>query len=809
MIKKKKILLIFALVLILPFSLILSSCAKDKGTTTQLPSTKYEKVKFAFNGVESSLNKNSGGASKVVYKNSNIAFAADESRDLFNSVDSNDALNLILLQYLSDDDPQNNIDGISYNEPPMVQFQCLKSVIDKVGSDYKFGTKYYYTIAGTMYLDITTGQNMEENKADEFKYNYEFTLALEIDIFSNDLIDANVIFNIKLTQGEAEYNTQWYVYLNLDYDMKNTTPNYKLLMLTDNQEGELAYLNRVQGYEYDYVEVDNNQIKEWRKFELETNEQLVKDNTHQLFSTYTNQENFEYRVGNCKWYKNGTLHKFTRIDKPDGEEMKFTVASALYGGLNMNSTDIDSSSFKNMQGEENDVIYTIYRDFSKITGKNLVYSLVCKNEDDSNREVAGLSVKLGNGENWNEPTLENDVMLLDLLLKDRPWGEGFMSSGHPHIFLVDKNGKNIDKVEDFNGFTFKLTVNNETMNINLTDKLSDVLFEKFEDEDISQVIENSGFKFTITIIYSEQNNISVTISAYFGFDIVGIIESQQSKYFPKALINMGVPVYDTENGSFLLNHEKEDSTLLNIQSSNSDELNNYKNKLTSNGFVKVESNVYAKIVDENILTIRISNSYNVILSVKSEVNNNRYTNSWQADTISSWLEGKFANFPAPTGEKLLFNWGYEDKYVYIYGLTDAEKNAYLAQFNDLENVLLKSESSVVFLYNGYVYTIDSNYDSYSGYLFWQLNLERNGHYEDYAITINNLTTKYFKILENRLGYYITVSLNENDTFTFNYDARCKDSEYFSVDDETGVHTALVSGTYTLTYQEGMMIVIKK
>ena len=91
-------------------------------------------------------------------------------------------------------------------------------------------------------------------------------------------------------------------------------------------------------------------------------------------------------------------------------------------------------------------------------------------------------------------------------------------------------------------------------------------------------------------------------------------------------------------------------------------------------------------------------------------------------------------------------------------------------------------------------------------MLWQLNLSRYGCYEDYAITINGLTTKYFKILENRLGYCITVSLNKNDTFKFNYGMICKASDYLSIDYETAVHTVLESGTYIFTLKEGQMVI---
>ena len=197
------------------------------GCAPKLPTTNYEKVKFAFNGVEKSFkNKKASNKALVVLPKSKIGGSNPSG-----------ALDTIFNLYTEEDKRDDFLDDISYNEPPMIQFQYIKKVLEKIGNGYEFNKKYYDTITGEMYLDIETG--LKQDNKDEYKYNYTFTLGMNININDTDLITADVSFDINLSKGNNTYKTKWYVGIELDYDMTNNSPNYTMTMVTENDEREL------------------------------------------------------------------------------------------------------------------------------------------------------------------------------------------------------------------------------------------------------------------------------------------------------------------------------------------------------------------------------------------------------------------------------------------------------------------------------------------------------------------------------------------------------------------------------------------
>ena len=317
---------------------------------TKLPATKYEKVEFALNGVESSFRDAMNSKRKV----------EPLKQERFNDGGSSESLNTIFGLFTEGDYRGSNLDEeLTYGEPPMAQFQCVKKALEKIGSNFSFGTKYFDDVTGSAYIDFETGFKAETKP--EFKYDYTFTLGLELNIDDNDFITADVSFDIALAKDGKTYAVNWYVGMDLTYDMTKTEPTYKLLMITENDEVALPYFNRYV-YEYDYVDTNNNKINEWRKFVLETNEKLYKDATHQDFSSYMNKEGFIFQAETCAWYKNSKLYKFTER-KHDRE---VTFASELFANIGLNSTVINCGPFINKAGTRNSVIKDLYAEFSRI-----------------------------------------------------------------------------------------------------------------------------------------------------------------------------------------------------------------------------------------------------------------------------------------------------------------------------------------------------------------------------------------------------------------------------------------------------------
>ena len=73
---------------------------------------------------------------------------------MYSIVKNESAFDAIDRLYTSSDNQGDVIDELEYDQPPMIQFQYLKSALEKIGTGFEFGTKYYYDIQNTVYYDI-------------------------------------------------------------------------------------------------------------------------------------------------------------------------------------------------------------------------------------------------------------------------------------------------------------------------------------------------------------------------------------------------------------------------------------------------------------------------------------------------------------------------------------------------------------------------------------------------------------------------------------------------------------------------------
>ena len=136
---KKSLLLLLSAVLIHSALFALPACGKK----TKLPATDYEKVVFAFEGVEKSFQKI--GDKKTADLNDRAV-----GRLLSGG---GDPLSVLRAIYEPGDSQGDVIDELEYDQPPMIQFQCLKAVLEKVGESFAFGTKYYDDMTGEVFFD--------------------------------------------------------------------------------------------------------------------------------------------------------------------------------------------------------------------------------------------------------------------------------------------------------------------------------------------------------------------------------------------------------------------------------------------------------------------------------------------------------------------------------------------------------------------------------------------------------------------------------------------------------------------------------
>ena len=256
----KKVFTIIVVLLVLTCA-VFSFSACNKKDETKLPSTSYEKVQFALNGVESSLK---GSVSKKATLNAGlVAFA--ESAPVLKLMAKNvsgDSLSTIYSAMSVEE--VTDKPSFEYDEPPMIQFQYLKALYEEMGDNFEFGKKYSNTSTGSIYYDFKNRVSPEE---EQYLNTYSFTCSVSLNIDNDDLINAYVGFDLTFTNNGVSRHEKMYVELILDYDMNETSPTYELSMnaITD----LLDYQNDNEKYfddEYDYVKVDKNSIKEWRKF---------------------------------------------------------------------------------------------------------------------------------------------------------------------------------------------------------------------------------------------------------------------------------------------------------------------------------------------------------------------------------------------------------------------------------------------------------------------------------------------------------------------------------------------------------------
>ena len=367
----------FLLILALTLTVIFGIVACDT-TNGSISNPKLKKVDQAFDGVERSLNKTVSldDISVQAYKELYLG-AEDGSVGDTGAVPPSDPWTTIRNVYVAGDRQTISDPDLEYDQPPMQQFQYLKAIFKEMGNDYELGTKYYYDISGQVYLDMETGFAVDPTQVGDpasYRYDYVFGFAMSIELRKNDLIFAEVGFKITLTQGTAKYQTSWYVRFDLAYDFDEKTPTYTLAMYTDNKEGELPFLNRAQGYEYDYVQVNKGVIKEWRKFVMDADKEIVIDDTHSYDSFIA--EGNACTTDTVKWLKDGNYYKLTQND----ENKNRILTKAFVEGVGMNSTSIGGASFLEKEGKKNAVIDAYYQSICEIYGGDIIYDLVCKKE---------------------------------------------------------------------------------------------------------------------------------------------------------------------------------------------------------------------------------------------------------------------------------------------------------------------------------------------------------------------------------------------------------------------------------------------
>ena len=633
------------------------------GCGAKLPTTSYEKVKFAFNGVEKSF-KNPKAAKKSLSLN---------KKERLGGSNPESALSTIFNMYNQEDVRDDFLDDVEYNQPPMVQFQYLKKVLEKVGSGYEFGTKYYETMEGEVYLDIETG--LESDKESD-KFNYTFLLGMDINIDDSDLITADVSFDIKIARGAEQYGSKWYVAIELDYDMLNNSPNYTMTMVTENDERDLPYYNHYT-YEYNYVEVKNNAISEWRKFCMDNNNRLIKDAAHPNFDAYTG-EDAVYKVDACSWFKDGVYYKKKNVKESNSDAAK-VVGQALFGDLGLNATEINADAFFNKSGTQNSVLKTCYDEFGKIAKKDIIYDLLTKEEQGGSRQQVKTAIRAMNGD--LNGGAENYHISKDTSV-GRIFNGFFDAYGEKSVIVlcyIDQDGGLMEEVRDLGSLSFFFGLKGLSATVqfeSLDETLESAYNRLLETGEIGP--DDIDRECAIFFIDNEDMQIYGVMTFFYEGDLPNTYEKPA---WPEALKNYGVPEYDGTNLEYVYSEDpylQGNNKYLEIKGSTYEEGEAYCTKLIKNGFE--QSFDYSTNSDELLFKKALSEQYNLYVKFRHDKNNSPFL-------LTIWREEIHQDPPQPEQPFHVYtigdfnNWGKNDPIEFAASYNDGRWSFTLENFH--------------------------------------------------------------------------------------------------------------------------------
>ena len=676
--------------ILLTLGLSVGALASCGGEPYKNPTTPYEKVTTAFKGVEKSFQNIQTKSGK-------------KPRNLKNKINPSDlsgGLAEIEALYSSDDSLGDAIDELSYSEPPMIQFQCLKKAVEKIGSGYSFGTKYYDTITGNIYFDIETGKKLEEKP--ENKMDYAFTLAMDIALGENDKIEADVTFDITLNQGEETYHTSWFVTMALLYKMDSESPNYTMSMYVCNDERDLSYMDYGCVYEYDYVDVQDGKIAEWRKLGYEASTPIVMDSAHPRFEKYLEEADFGVDTSVSRWYKNANLRRFAH----NSESKTNVLAGALCDKLGLNETSAESQEFRNKSGQQNGALSDIYREFSTILRKEVVYDLIEKGEHSSSEQeqVTGLGVV----DNSNHQPIGNYTIQNDLTLR-----ELFSPSIGSGLYLthLDGDGKETGMLGDLSSFLFSLRVQRkDKSDVKYADNILDQKYSSFFTElDKEDALDPKEVDLYIS---EPSTGLSTQLVLHHGEGLKDEISNSFYGKFPKELTDLGFPSYEDERAMFTY-IKNNNEHMLKVENSDDSKLYDYFQKLQKEGYQYSEEEYDGNghLIHRRTCSKRNDNKVHVVTIEDADMAQKEYFFlhfriedyvepenpwlNWPAEEILIASGNILATLP-PSGGNGYFDYYPDDGLVVLHNLTEEEISSFIDSCMGLEHGAYDGEHLTIF-----------------------------------------------------------------------------------------------------------------
>ena len=532
-----------------------------------------------------------------------ISYGAPLLKLMANSVNSDDISTIYNAMSV---EKETSSPSFEYDEPPMIQFQYLKALYEEVGEDFAFGTKYTYNLTGSVYYDF---ENRVETESAEFLQQYSFDLSIKINIDDNDLISAIVGFDITYTNGGISRNQKRYTEFILDYDMNETSPTYELTMI--DIDDLLSFESDDEKYisaEYDYVNVEKNTIKEWRKFGV------CSPNT---LANYQDND-FIYKYSVLRAYKDNKLYKTTN---PFNKNINLKNAVLGLGFIDaLTSRDV----FNRETGIENNKIQVVFNKFNNILGKDIVNSFIYTGAteewiDDREPEPENLFLRI---ESTGGYQVYQDIKLDDLFNPSIGWDEKGVKQ---YLTIYYKNGEDntLATYNSLNDFNVKvrssydkakwIDVDNNNIKT-ITNYIEQSGFKGYYDEDS---LEYTSMSLEVDMSLKSNNNVklqsTITLDLYNSACYKALLKKWSlannyiNDYVP---VKDAIPEFESDSVYFSPNVDgnlTNGSIGLYFSSGLQTLINNYINKLKSLGFSEnyAQSTYSKRISDEYILILTI------------------------------------------------------------------------------------------------------------------------------------------------------------------------------------------------------------
>ena len=407
------------------FCFSLSFLAGCGGSSYNAPKSSGDKVRVAFNGVESSLRSSRGSKKNRHGPN---ALAKEVAND-----------DLSRIYQAMGVEKENADPDFEYDEPPLIQFQYLKALYEEVGESFAFGTKYAYTLTGQVYYDFDT---RAATSAPEFLQQYTMDLSLVINIDESDLIQAEIFFDMTYQHGDTRRHQTRYADLVLDYDMDEAAPTYTLTMR--DSDNLLEFPNEDERYnnaEYDYVHVEKNEIKEWRKFGVCSPEDLA----------HYQESEFVYKYSVLRAYKDRTKYRIENFFKKDD-----ALKKSVIDGLGLIEAINAGKDFTKKPSTQNEKIKAVVDKFNAALGKDIVNSFIYSGTPEEwvpsiDPGQDNLFLQILPSEGWDGGDVDIDADLADYF--DPSKGVAIPKTEKRGYFRIVEKAGNENIVTTFNDFT--------------------------------------------------------------------------------------------------------------------------------------------------------------------------------------------------------------------------------------------------------------------------------------------------------------------------------------------------------------------